>query len=152
MDTLSSQSRQSRQRQILGKDLDTTQSASWEESEHFQIASRTQFKIVWWILISTKQKLHLKNGTPEGSSCATFKKWAPSTAPRAENVQHDPHKPWLWTRVTAPDVQRTERKVRNIHMHRLKSPPPSPPTTYSTSLNTTSPPQPFKQSKKVTDD
>ena len=151
MDTLSSQSRQSRQRQILGKDLDTTQLASWEESEHFQIASRTQLKIVWWILISTKQKLHLKNGTPEGSSYATFKKWAPSTAPRAENVQHDPHKPWLWTRVTAPDVQRTERKVRNIHMHRLKF-PPLPPTTYSTSLNITSPPQPLKQSKKVTDD
>ena len=23
----------------------------------------------------------------------TFKKWAPSTAPTAEKVQHDPHKP-----------------------------------------------------------
>lgn len=152
MDTLSSQSRQSRQRQILGKDLDTTQSASWEESEHFQIASRTQLKIVWWILISTKQKLHLKNGTPEGSSCANLQKMSSFHCSKSRKcpawstqtlTMNTSHSTWC---------TKNGEKSKKYPYASPKVPPLPPPTTYSTSLNITSPPQPLKQSKKITDD
>eukprot|EP00982_Pelagococcus_subviridis_P004271 29120-Pelagococcus_subviridis.AAC.6 len=38
------------------------------------------------------------------TSAPDLTKWAPSTAPVAEKLQHDPHIPWFFTGVTAPSA------------------------------------------------
>ena len=152
MDTLSSQSRQSRQRQILGKGLGYHTISKLRRVRAFpdcfqnSIENRLMNSHIYkakiafqkWntgrIVMCYLQKM-------SSFHCSKSRKcpaWSTQTL-----TMNTSHSTWC---------TKNGEKSKKYPYASPKVPPPSPPTTYSTSLNITSPPQPLKQSKKITDD